>query len=67
MQEIIDGVSDLFSSGIVLFLKNMVMLKCSISEKNEKVIYLIFWLILFSISKLNIRDLNFLKNNRSHN
>lgn len=38
MQEIVDGVSDLFSSGIVLFLKNMVMshLKgCSISEKNE--------------------------------
>jgi len=38
MQEIVDGISDLFSSGIVLFLKNMVMphlKECSISEKNE--------------------------------
>ncbi|XP_029341015.1 uncharacterized protein LOC115033122 [Acyrthosiphon pisum] len=38
MQEIVDGISDLFSSGIVSFLKNMVMphlKECSISEKNE--------------------------------
>lgn len=36
MQEIVDGISDLFSSGIVSFLKNMVMphlKECSISEK----------------------------------
>lgn len=38
LSPIVDGISDLFSSGIVLFLKNMVMphlKEYSISEKNE--------------------------------